>query len=195
MDHPGDSITAAKACAVPELLENILVHIVDPKQDDEKTQAQEMSALFRLQRVNKTFRDVISGSRALRRAMWLERTYDAERKGNFGGLNPLVTYLFPVIALDFEVRKLRCHIHIKRTRPDFMHRSVLKPKSVKSLDLASWRSALVIDSELTVHLAFVVPAPYTNICAFERTLRKGATLGELEELLVEDIRETEGSHA
>ena len=52
---------AAQVLAIPELLENILVHA-------------DVVQLFAMQRVNPTFHDVIAGSKSIRCRMLLEPT-------------------------------------------------------------------------------------------------------------------------
>ena len=57
---------AAQVCAIPELLENILLN-VDPIQ------------LFTLQSINSTFHDLIRDTKALRRRMCLEPSTDRKK--------------------------------------------------------------------------------------------------------------------
>ncbi|KAK4619789.1 hypothetical protein CLAFUW4_10846 [Fulvia fulva] len=57
---------AAQVCAIPELLENILLNV-------------EPFKLFTLQSVNSTFQDLIQNTKSLRRRMCLEPSVDREK--------------------------------------------------------------------------------------------------------------------
>lgn len=78
----------------PELLENILLHLIDVCSPDLIDRVQQFRLLLGLQCVCKQFRDVVSQSRTLRCAMYLEPA-DATTALEFGlyTFNPLFWYL------------------------------------------------------------------------------------------------------
>lgn len=85
---------AAKVIGVPELLENILLHLG-------------MQQLFVVQRVNRTFKEVIRGSRRLQHAMFLLHD-DRQRGDNMPNPpNPILDGCLPFLGrFDFKSRDI-----------------------------------------------------------------------------------------
>lgn len=131
---------AADVIAVPELLEMILSNL-------------EMEDLFTVQRVNKTFRDLIASSQDFRKIMWMTQDPSLADVRNEKILNPLLSKM-PV------VRNLHCN---PGRNPffagDFFPNSTL-PQDIIRFDAASsssthgsWRKTLVHASRTNLYLS------------------------------------------
>ena len=77
---------AAKVFAVPELLENILLNL-------------DLKQLFAVQAVNKDFQGVVSGSKDLKRKMFLLANEDPTLEAMHLTLNPLFQERLPLISI------------------------------------------------------------------------------------------------
>ncbi|KAF7198067.1 hypothetical protein HII31_00423 [Pseudocercospora fuligena] len=78
--YPGAPVAAPKVFAIPELLEKILIFYGcdDADIDDNGLVSQPLRGLYRLQRVNRTFRDNIADSKTLRQLMFLEEVHHSD---------------------------------------------------------------------------------------------------------------------
>lgn len=92
------SSAAVRVFDIPELLEWILISIRTSCHTSAVNHAQEVKALFRLQRVNTTFRDVITSRKALRRLIFKESVDERKthkkspEKATPRCINPLVDH-------------------------------------------------------------------------------------------------------
>ena len=106
MAKPDNTSAASRVFAIPELVENILKSILVEDQQDglpnlekARAKAEEVRALFKLHRVNRTFSETIKNTKALRQAMYLEHVRDATRsRPKVVGINPLLFFFFPTMV-------------------------------------------------------------------------------------------------
>lgn len=98
-----DGMTAAaRVFAVPELLENILTRIVkrNSKGDNPEYWHDEVVSLFRLQMVNRKFRNVIARSTELQQSMFLKPAVTETEELQLIPFNPLLVYFEDLAGLE-----------------------------------------------------------------------------------------------
>lgn len=154
----------------------------------EQSDSQGVRALFRLQRVNKTFQDTILKSRACRQAMFLEYMDDVEYMDDDGGqnwssktrLNPLIPKLSP-LRIHTELRgpylsywTLPCRRHHYLSGYNLLPLQLL---NALKTDTGSWRQTLVSSTPVDIQLRFEVRIINGEEIQHTYTIREGATLG------------------
>ncbi|KAK3703706.1 hypothetical protein LTR37_014284 [Vermiconidia calcicola] len=167
VDAPSSSEAASKKLNLPELLENILIHV-------------DIKNLFKLQRVNKTFKATIARSKEIQRKMFLlgdpSKGRDLLDEGVFNPLlatipgcqfwyatsqNNLADCKFAVDVEGFEYKRTRARVEQGEVDTSWL----------KTLLLASYRSLHVL-----VWYRLDLGSTYSLSCS---TIDPGATLASL----------------
>lgn len=205
------SSAAGKVFGTFELLENILIQLADLDITDRFANREHLlQDLYRMQRVDSTFRNVLARSRPLRILMFKEAICneadaDIHQFRPIGGLqsyrnrNPLVDELRwmidPIwsscsIILQDKVGRFVCHgtVHTYRWTPTAL-------KAWESDTASPWRQLLVarIPTSFIFKLRIeIFEDLQRDFYSFE--LKKGATLGEFADMVVEGILEFHKKH-
>lgn len=132
---------SAKVFAIPELLEQILLHL--PQQD-----------ILRYQRMNSTFRDAIKQSKDIQTKLFIKLQHPHAKPSTFHDttLNPLAGPLLDAYGKEMNMISFpysdEPHVSISVSRARFMH--------VNDLDCTrgSWREMWASDPPCEFHIAF-----------------------------------------
>lgn len=191
--------TAARVFGTFELLERVLISIrTSPNSDDRSrhttviNHAEEIKALFRLQRVNTTFRDVINRSITLRMIMFKNGITEDSMHDNVHAvkvtrsqLNPLIDQLFSSVIrsntyfwLTDAGEDNACEVNIYITALDFIE---------MPMDSMSWPELLVIKEEPPWNLDISIRYTGHEDSACNVKVESGATLSDLAVTLVQVV--------
>lgn len=214
------STAAAKVFAIPELLQHIIIQIIEDYEDPyygiddsservqsqlaEKRQShmQWMKVLFRLQRVNTAFQSTIQRSRACRRAMFLEHTYEEGEHGDEQYLakaqfHPLLHNILslkrPLQQSKIRGNELCCWLSISETprlQDEPYCRGWLSTRQVKDLPqpelpgdgTGSWQQSLICNMLAKVKVEVLIRVESGERYQEDAPWQVVTTLGELVEL-------------
>lgn len=199
-DQLDPSNAATKVFNTFELLENILIFIskanLPRKNDNYISRAQRLRLLYPLQRINKTFRNVINRSKTLREHMFkgmqeeevVARPGTSKRWRLFRRiLNPFAVVMYQLVPLG------RISFHSSNLTPDsmFLEGRVVVPSGVNSLEetrrlprSASWRQMLISCKPVGFFVRLDAEVHGQAAAFYDFKLEKGATLGQLVDIVV-----------
>lgn len=175
-----------------ELLENILIHVstanLPHKRDDYISRAQKLRLLYPLQRVNRTFCNVINRSKTLRKHMLKDIDDDDGMWDGIWDLNPF--------AFDMEqLVPVRCASFLLIKGPEsytmYLSGRVAAPDDSTTLEeakqlprSASWRQMLIWRDSIDIVVQIEVEVGGVTIRDNTFHLGDGATLGQLADIVV-----------
>lgn len=201
-DHDTSPATAAsKVFAIPELLERIIIRIpqhessrihVGNLEADRQNHLQQIQPILRAQRVNKTFHNTITGSRACMSAIFRKHAF-TEAVGVENGIarfNPVLLGALKLECAEHEAvfKGSRLHYIISVRYEHFAQlESELKRIEVQGAGGGTWQDAVVCNTP--GWLWFCVKVASGEIrAAYSGRMRPSGTIREAVQLFVDEVR-------